>query len=75
LEIVLKGLIILPAIYFAITRKNVITFAKNMSEALLIAVATSSSTAALPITFDCVEKKNKIHRLISRFVLPVGATS
>jgi Na+/H+-dicarboxylate symporter len=32
------------------------------------------SSATLPITFRCIEDKNKIHRMISRFVLPVGAT-
>lgn len=32
------------------------------------------STAALPTTFKCIEEKNKINKLISRFVLPVGAT-
>ena len=32
------------------------------------------STAALPTTIKCTEEKNKINKLISRFVLPVGAT-
>ena len=32
------------------------------------------STAALPTTFTCIEDKNKINKLISRFVIPVGAT-
>ncbi len=71
----MTGFIVLPAIYVIITRKNVFVFFKNMLEALLIAVATSSSTAALPTTFECIEEKNKIHKLISKFVLPVGATS
>lgn len=41
---------------------------------MFIAVSTASSTAALPTTFTCIEEKNKINKLISRFVLPVGAT-
>ena len=28
----------------------------------------------MPVTFNCVEEKNKIDRRISRFVIPVGAT-
>lgn len=32
------------------------------------------SAATLPITFRCIEEKNNIPRIISRFVLPVGAT-
>ncbi|CAF0717381.1 unnamed protein product [Brachionus calyciflorus] len=74
LGLIIHAFIILPGLYVLITRKNVIKFAKNMFDALFIAVATASSTAALPTTFDCIEVKNKINRLISRFVLPVGAT-
>ena len=32
------------------------------------------SNATLPFTFKCMEEKNKVPKLISRFVLPVGAT-
>jgi Na+/H+-dicarboxylate symporter len=70
----IHGFIVLPLIYIVITRKNILRFTKNMLEALLIALATSSSSATLPITFRCIEEKNKIHKMISRFVLPVGAT-
>jgi len=70
----IHGLIILPLIYVIFTRKNIFKFAKNMLEAMLIAIATSSSNATLPFTFKCMEEKNKIPKLISRFVLPVGAT-
>lgn len=38
----LHGLIILPGIYLIVTRKNILLYAKNMIEAMLIAVATSS---------------------------------
>ena len=30
--------------------------------------------AALPITFRCMQEKNKIDPRISKFVLPIGAT-
>ena len=33
-----------------------------------------NSAATLPITFRCIEEKNKVPKMISRFVLPVGAT-
>lgn len=64
----------MPTVYLILTRKNVLKFGKNMSEALLVALATASSAATLPITFKCIEEKNKISKMISRFVLPVGAT-
>ncbi|RNA37480.1 excitatory amino acid transporter 3 [Brachionus plicatilis] len=74
LGLAIHAFVILPTLYVVVTRKNVFKFAKNMFDALFIAVATASSTAALPTTFECIEEKNKINRLISRFVLPVGAT-
>lgn len=66
--------IVLPGLFFLLTRKNVFKFAKNMFDALFIGLAAASSTAALPTTFTCIEEKNKVNKLISRFVLPVGAT-
>lgn len=33
-----------------------------------------SSSATLPVTLKCLEENAKVHRTISRFVLPVGAT-
>jgi Na+/H+-dicarboxylate symporter len=65
----------LPVIFFIATRKNIFKYFYNMIEALLIAIATASSSATLPTTFKCVEEKNRVSKLISRFVLPVGATS
>ncbi len=64
----------MPFVFWAITRQNVFTYTRNVLEALLIALATASSTAALPTSLRCTEDKNKINKNISRFVLPVGAT-
>ncbi|CAF0914845.1 unnamed protein product [Brachionus calyciflorus] len=74
LGLIIHGCIILPGIYLIVTKRNIFFFAKNMIEAFLIAIATSSSNATLPVTFKCIEFKNKIPKSISRFVLPVGAT-
>ncbi|XP_033883572.3 excitatory amino acid transporter 5-like [Acipenser ruthenus] len=74
LGLVLHGLFILPSMYFFITKKNPIVFIRGILQALLIALATSSSSATLPITFKCLLENNHIDRRIIRFVLPVGAT-
>jgi len=33
-----------------------------------------SSSATLPVTINCLEEKNGVDPLVSRFVLPIGAT-
>nr|XP_013806062.1 PREDICTED: excitatory amino acid transporter 5 [Apteryx mantelli mantelli] len=72
--LVVHGLFILPMTYFFITKKNPIVFMRGILQALLIALATSSSSATLPITFKCLLENNHVDRRIARFVLPVGAT-
>ncbi|XP_004679079.2 PREDICTED: excitatory amino acid transporter 5 isoform X1 [Condylura cristata] len=72
--LMIHGLFILPLLYFFITKKNPIVFIRGILQALLIALATSSSSATLPITFKCLLENNHIDRRIARFVLPVGAT-
>ncbi|KAM7097543.1 excitatory amino acid transporter 5 isoform 5-T5 [Molossus nigricans] len=72
--LVVHGLFILPLLYFFITKKNPVVFIRGVLQALLIALATSSSSATLPITFKCLLENNHIDRRIARFVLPVGAT-
>ncbi|KAM8999799.1 excitatory amino acid transporter 5 isoform 1-T1 [Sarcophilus harrisii] len=72
--LIVHGLLILPMLYFVITKKNPIIFIRGILQALLIALATSSSSATLPITFKCLLENNHIDRRIARFVLPVGAT-
>ncbi|XP_028937496.1 excitatory amino acid transporter 5 [Ornithorhynchus anatinus] len=72
--LMVHGLLLLPTVYFLITKKNPIVFIRGILQALLIALATSSSSATLPITFKCLLENNHIDRRIARFVLPVGAT-
>uniref|UniRef100_A0A8C6J2B3 Amino acid transporter n=1 Tax=Melopsittacus undulatus TaxID=13146 RepID=A0A8C6J2B3_MELUD len=70
----IHGIIILPLLFVLITKKNPFAFIQGMLQALLIALATSSSSATLPITLKCLLENNGIDRRVARFVLPVGAT-
>ncbi len=64
----------LPLILWIFTRRNPVRFMYQMSQALLTAFSTASSTATLPITMNCAVEKAKVSKQSSDFVLPLGAT-
>jgi len=70
----IHGLIVLPLIFTLFTRRLPFKFLGNMTQALFTAFGTSSSSATLPVTIECLEQKNKVDPRVSRFVLPIGAT-
>jgi len=76
---VLSGLAIhafvtLPTILWIFTRRNPYRFMYQMSQALLTAFSTASSTATLPVTMECAEVKAGVSKRSTEFVLPLGAT-
>ncbi len=77
--VVLAGLAIhafitLPAVYYLVRRRNPYRFMLRMSEALLTAFSTASSSATLPVTMECAHVKAGVSRRSTNFVLPLGAT-
>ncbi|KAJ8941971.1 hypothetical protein NQ314_010192 [Rhamnusium bicolor] len=72
--LLLQGFVVLPLLYYALTRKNPITFVTNMGQAIATAFGTASSSATLPVTIRCLEDNLGIDRRVARFALPIGAT-
>lgn len=49
-------------------------FFKGMSDAIMVAFSTSSSSATLPVSMHCAQKNLGISKNITNFVLPLGST-
>jgi Na+/H+-dicarboxylate symporter len=75
---VIIGLVIMIFFYvglvYIFTGKNPAFFLKGIFPAQLLGFSTSSSAATLPVTMDRVENKLGVHKEISSFVIPIGAT-
>ncbi|KAH9490904.1 Excitatory amino acid transporter 2 [Bulinus truncatus] len=74
LGLTIHTVVVLPAIYFIITRKNPYLVFWGVIQAWVTALGTASSTATLPVTFRCLEENLHIDKRVTRFVLPIGAT-
>ena len=72
--LLVHGLLVLPVILYITTRRNPVTYFKNVVAALTTAFSTASSSATLPVTIECAEENNQISRKSSLFVLPLAAT-
>lgn len=59
---------------FTRARVSLKKFYRGIRPAQLIAFSSSSSSATLPVTMECVEENIGVSKEISSFVLPVGAT-
>jgi Na+/H+-dicarboxylate symporter len=66
--------LILCALLWIFTRRNPLRYLLGVARALLTALTTASSSAALPITIECVEENCGVSKKSAGFVLPLGAT-
>ncbi len=62
------------SILLFVTRLNPINFIKGMSDAIVFAFSTSSSSATLPVSLHCVQENLGVSKNMASFILPLGAT-
>ncbi len=64
----------MPLILALVARVNPLRHYQAMMPALITAFSTASSSATLPVTMECVEKRAGVSNRTASFVLPLGAT-
>ena len=64
----------LPLLVYLVARVNPFNHLRNMTNPLLTAFSTSSSSATLPLTMETVEHKSGVSNKVTSFTLPLGAT-
>ncbi|MGB7345813.1 MAG: dicarboxylate/amino acid:cation symporter [Pirellulaceae bacterium] len=69
----IHAFLVLPLIFWLVRRENPYRYMMAMSQALLTAFSTASSSATLPVTLECTEQAG-ISKRSTEFVVPLGAT-
>ena len=72
--IVFLAVLVLPLLLSLLGGRPPWRYMRNMIPALTTAFSTASSSATLPVTFECVEGNNKVSSSSADLVLPLGAT-
>ncbi|UCF67887.1 MAG: dicarboxylate/amino acid:cation symporter [Acidobacteriota bacterium] len=70
----IHGFLTLPLILKLLTGVSPRQWGQAIAPALMTAFSTSSSSATLPVTIECVEERGGVPNRIGSFVLPLGAT-
>lgn len=65
--------IVYPIFLKKTSKVSIVMLYSAITEAMMVAFGTASSSATLPLTIACCEKRGISHK-ISSFVLPIGAT-
>src|SRR6185503_11060244 len=68
------GLVALPILLATVARVNPWRLYPAMAPALVTAFSTASSSATLPLSLDCLERRAGVSERIAGFVMPLGAS-
>lgn len=66
--------IIMPLLLKYVAGVSPLAHIRAMAPAMLTAFSTASSSATLPLTMECLQKKSGVSERTTSFVLPLGAT-
>lgn len=66
--------VVLPLLLKFIGKVSPLRHLKAMGPAIATAFSTSSSSATLPVTMDCVEKRAKVSNKVCSLVIPLGTS-
>jgi Na+/H+-dicarboxylate symporter len=72
--LLIYGFVALPILLALVARVNPWRLYPAMAPALLTAFSTASSSATLPLSLQCLEKRAKVSERIAGFVMPLGAS-
>ncbi|XP_046381640.1 excitatory amino acid transporter-like [Haliotis rufescens] len=72
--ILFHSFVVLPAILFALTRRNPYAYLLTIIRPCLIGFASTSTAVAIPEMLESCEVKNGIDSRVSRFVIPFSVT-
>jgi Na+/H+-dicarboxylate symporter len=70
----LHAVLVYTVVVRVVGKVGPLSFWRAIRPAQLIAFSTSSSSATLPVTMECAEKKLGISNRVASFVLPLGST-
>ncbi|MCF7806432.1 MAG: dicarboxylate/amino acid:cation symporter [Simkaniaceae bacterium] len=74
LALSLYAFVALPLLLFFVGRVNPWWHVKAMVPAIFTAFSTSSSSATMPVTMECVEKRARVSNMITSLVIPLGGS-
>jgi len=72
--LIVYGFVALPVLLAVVARVNPWRLYPAMAPALLTAFSTASSSATLPLSLQCLEKRARVSKRIAGFVMPLGAS-
>lgn len=74
ISLAVYALLAIPALLATVARVRPWALFPAMAPALLTAFSTASSSATLPISLDCVQKRAGVSPRVAGFVLPLGTS-